>query len=300
MIYSLEHFICFIFIFGLSNVLFFYSIFVLIHFKSEIDDDDINNILQEIEIKEKIITPYEKKYLQEYKNLVKNTENATNEEELKKRNFKNSFLMEKTPLGNVALYYNQDRECFEYYSDNTIPYRYLETVGRKYVITFDCIDLYIDMEEELQKQKEIIENQNAQIKEHQNQNAQIKENPTANPSQNTRKNDVEETSKKNVFAKLKNYNKSSNPVQPNRSNHEQNHTQKQEPNIPSNPLKKPNHVLYPSSASSKQSFVLKEKSNSYLCKGRFSNFNLLQPIKKEVVDKNYNMSFKDFKQRAIK
>ena len=298
MIYSLEHYICYIFIFGLSNVLFFYSIFVIIQFKSEIDDDDINNILQEIEIKEKIITPYEKKYLQEYKNLVKNAENtenaenATNKEELKKRNFKNSFLMEKTPLGNVALYYNQDRECFEYYTDHTIPYRYLETVGRKYVITFDCIDLYIDMEEELQKQKEIIENQNAQIKE----------NPTANPSQNTRKNDVEETSKKNVFAKLKNYNKSSNPVQPNRSNHEQNHTQKQEPNIPSstNQLKKPNHVLYPSSASSKQSFILKEKSNSYLCKGRFSNFNLLQPIKKEVVDKNYNMSFKDFKQRAIK
>ena len=304
MIYSLEHYICYIFIFGLSNVLFFYSIFVIIQFKSEIDDDDINNILQEIEIKEKIIIPYEKKYLQEYKNLVKNienaenaentenAENATNKEELKKRNFKNSFLMEKTPLGNVALYYNQDRECFEYYTDHTIPYRYLETVGRKYVITFDCIELYIDMEEELQKQKEIIENQNAQIKE----------NPTANPSQNTRKNDMEETSKKNVFAKLKNYNKSSNPVQPNRSNHEQNHTQKQEPNIPSstNQLKKPNHVLYPSSASSKQSFILKEKSNSYLCKGRFSNFNLLQPIKKEVVDKNYNMSFKDFKQRAIK
>ena len=311
MIYSLEHFICYIFIFGLSNVLFFYSIFVIIQFKSEIDDDDINDTLQEIELEEKIIIPYEKKYLQEYKNLVKNaniknaniknTENATNanaanEEELKKRNFKNSFLMEKTPLGNVALYYNQDRECFEYYSDHTIPYRYLETIGRKYVITFDCIDLYIDMEEELQKQKEIIENQNAQIKENQNPTA----NPTANPSQNTRKNEVEETSKKNVFAKLKNYNKSSNPVQPNRSNHEQNHTQKQEPNIPSNPLKKPNHVLYPSSASSKQSFILKEKSNSYLCKGRFSNFNLLQPIKKEVVDKNYNMSFKDFKQRAIK
>lgn len=299
MIYSIEHFICYIFIFGLSNVLFFYSIFVLIHFKSEIEDDDINNILQEIEIKEKIITPYEKKYLQEYKNLVKNANtenatNATNEEELKKRNFKNSFLMEKTPLGNVVLYYNQDRECFEYYSDNTIPYRYLETVGRKYVITFDCIDLYIDMEEELQKQKEIIENQNAQIKENSNLNA------NANQLQNTIKNDMEETTKKNVFAKLKNYNKSSNPVQPNRSNHEQNHTQKQEPNIPSNPLKKPNHVLYPSSASSKQSFILKEKSNSYLCKGRFSNFNLLQPIKKEVVDKNYNMSFKDFKQRAIK
>lgn len=96
MIYSLEHYICYIFIFGLSNVLFFYSIFVIIQFKSEIDDDDINNILQEIEIKEKIIIPYEKKYLQEYKNLVKNienaenaentenAENATNKEELKK------------------------------------------------------------------------------------------------------------------------------------------------------------------------------------------------------------------------
>ena len=292
----MEHYICYIFIFGLSNVLFFYSIFVLIHFKSEIDDDDINNILQEIEIKEKIMIPYEKKYLQEYQNLVKNAAtaaNAENEKEVKKRNFKNSFLMEKTPLGNVSLYYNQDRECFEYYSDHTIPYRYLETVGRKYVITFDCIELYIDMEEELQKQKKIIENQNAQIKE----------NPNANQPQNTRKNDVEETSKKNVFAKLKNYNKSSNPVQPNRSNHEQNQEpNKMNTNIHSsiNPLKKPNHILYPSSASSKQSNIVKEKSNTYLCKGRFSNFNLLQPIKKEVVDKNYNMSFKDFKQRAIK
>lgn len=142
--------------------------------------------------------------------------------------------MEKTPLGNVALYYNQDRECFEYYTDHTIPYRYLETVGRKYVITFDCIELYIDMEEELQKQKEIIENQNAQIKE----------NPTANPSQNTRKNDMEETSKKNVFAKLKNYNKSSNPVQPNRSNHEQNHTQKQEPNIPSSTNQLKSQIMF--------------------------------------------------------
>lgn len=297
MIYSTEHFICYMFIFGLSNVLLFYSIFILTHFKSEIDDDDINNILQEIEIKEKIIIPYEKKYLQEYKNLLTNanTENAANKEELKKRNFKNSFLMEKTPLGNVALYYNQDRECFEYYTDHTIPYRYLETVGRKYVITFDCIDLYIDMEEELQKQKEIIENQNVEIKENPDANTNAK------PYQNTIKNDVEETSKKNVFAKLKNYNKSSNPVQPNRSNHEQKQeANKMNINIPSNSLKKPNHVLYPSSASSKQSFILKEKSNSYLCKGRFSNFNLLQPIKKEVVDKNYNMSFKDFKQRAIK
>ena len=33
----------------------------------------------------------------------------------------------------------------------------METIGKKYVLTFDCIEIYIDMEEEVQKQKEKLE-----------------------------------------------------------------------------------------------------------------------------------------------
>ena len=84
--------------------------------------------------------------------------------------------MEHTPLGNVVMYYNSKRETFEYYSDNVIPYRYLDTVCRKYVIMNLCRPLYVDMNVELctipikpEMKKEVI--------------------------------------KKNVFAKLKNYKK---------------------------------------------------------------------------------------------
>lgn len=84
-------------------------------------------------------------------------------------NLQNSYVFEKTPLGNVAMCYNNKKGSFEYFSDNTIPYRYLETVARKYVITFYCKELFVDMnlqlknaemkreeEKEYNKQKENI------------------------------------------------------------------------------------------------------------------------------------------------
>jgi len=66
---------------------------------------------------------------------------------------KNNFVLEYTPLGNVYMRYNSEKETFEYFSDSTLPYRYLETVARKYVITFFCKPIYIDIEEELKNTK---------------------------------------------------------------------------------------------------------------------------------------------------
>jgi len=51
----------------------------------------------------------------------------------------NNILIEQTPIGNVIMFYNSR---FEFYADKTIPYRFLETVARKYVITFKCKDIY--------------------------------------------------------------------------------------------------------------------------------------------------------------
>ncbi len=67
---------------------------------------------------------------------------------------KDNYILECTPLGNVYMRYNSSKEVFEYFSDSTLPYRYLETVARKYVMTFWCKVIYVDIEEELKKAEE--------------------------------------------------------------------------------------------------------------------------------------------------
>lgn len=56
----------------------------------------------------------------------------------------NNILIEQTPIGNVIMFYNSDKTRFEFYADKTIPYRFLETVARKYVITFKCKSIYVE------------------------------------------------------------------------------------------------------------------------------------------------------------
>jgi hypothetical protein len=47
------------------------------------------------------------------------------------------FVMEMTPVGNVIMQYDGKKESFVYYSDNIVPFRFLETVSRKYMTTFN-------------------------------------------------------------------------------------------------------------------------------------------------------------------
>jgi len=101
-------------------------------------------------------------------------------------NLKYSFVMEHTPVGNVIMFYNSAREAFEYYSDNVVPYRYLDTVCRKYVIMNLCVPLYVDMNEELKEVRRKAEQCKQEDNEHK-----------------------ESMTKSNVFVKLKNYKKPS-------------------------------------------------------------------------------------------
>ena len=175
---------------------------------------------------------------------------------------KNSFIIEKTPLGNVIMYWNNSRESFEYYSDNTIPYRYLETVGRKYVKTFNCRQIYIDMEFELREfERRKKENQDLKMAS----NLELKK-------------DVEQ--KKNVFAKFKNYNTESGTGRVNRG-----------VAPPKNSIPNNNNNMKNSS----ENVILKENSNRYTCEGRMSNFSILKKPDRKVIDKKYAMSFADFK-----
>jgi len=179
---------------------------------------------------------------------------------------KNNYVMEKTPLGNVLMIYDKVRGSFKYYADSTIPYRYLEPVGRKYVKLFNCRPLFVDMEEELKLVEE------KWTKEYELKKAKEAEEKKRAESQKP----VEQ--KKNVFAKFKSYNKDaggkiSMAAPPKNS-------------IPSKvvPDTKENEKV-----------LLKERANRYTYEGKFANFNFLQKIERKVFNKRLALSFNEFK-----
>ena len=82
---------------------------------------------------------YENKYKQKFNDL---DQMPLTEEDF--RRLKQNILFEHTPNGNVIIRYDVDKKTFEYYSDKTIPFRFLETVSRKYVSYFKCKCIYGD------------------------------------------------------------------------------------------------------------------------------------------------------------
>ena len=71
--------------------------------------------------------------------------------------FIDNYILECTPLGNIYMRYNNSKKSFEYFSNSTMPYRYLEPVGRKYVMTYWCKPIFIDIEDELKRSEQKFE-----------------------------------------------------------------------------------------------------------------------------------------------
>jgi hypothetical protein len=70
--------------------------------------------------------------------------NANNDIEKK---WKTRLLFEYTPLGNIIMFYDSYKQGFGYYSDTTsVPYNILNAVSMKYVITYNCLDFFMDNE----------------------------------------------------------------------------------------------------------------------------------------------------------
>ena len=177
----------------------------------------------------------------------------------------NTYTTETTPIGDVSMRYNASNQAFEYYSDRSIPRRYLETVGRKYVITNNCPHLFIDTESEIKL-------------------ALLKH--TKDDEKKKAREDLQVAEKsKQIFAKFKSYN---NPKSGTRS-------QKNK----SMPMK--NRSASPNTSSafqfgpinSENISVVQERSNKYIYIDRLSSFN---PEKKaEInVDKK-TMTFAEYK-----
>jgi len=185
--------------------------------------------------------------------------------------FKNSYVMEYTPLGNVLMFYNNKKGSFEYYSDNTIPYRYLETVARKYVKIHNCRVIYFDMEEELK-------NYEAKLIEKEEQEKVSAEKVIVEKEQNENN-----KPKKNVFARFKDYNKEGLSGRVNTAPPPKN-------SIPSKNV---------TDSVNKQRVLLKENANRYTFEGKISNFSMLKKIPRKMVDKKYGMTFADFKKNVL-
>ena len=171
------------------------NIFSLFYLKQEESVKQEELIKKEEPIKKK--EKYEDKYVEKSKQLNRRELSV---EEIKR--LQNNIVLEKTPLGNVIMFYNHEKESFSYYSDFTIPYRYLETIARKYIITFDCAYLYVFSDEELEKLSLIQEEKEMFQKEHTlSVFAKFKTYNTNNSISNTRTQPIKQNKKQAINMK---------------------------------------------------------------------------------------------------
>jgi len=261
--YYIFYLMPFIYLFSNVNLFMLFSSMIVIH-----DVDKSIEALKEEEIKAPVEVPYPDKYLEKFKSMPFDNESLDIE------SLKNSIVVEHTPLGNVAMYYDNKREAFVYYSDSVMPYRYLEVVARKYVITFHCKRVFIDMEDEINKAKTKIEEQKNAKKQEEEQAQQAK------AEENQELELKEEPKKKNVFANFKNYNTN---------------TTKDSSNKPTT-----GNSTATTANTKTEDVILKENANHYTCDGRYSNFLVLKKVDKTLVDKRLKMSFADFKKMQAK
>ena len=274
------------------------------------ENDNISSDVDNEELRlEKVLPKYEDKFLSEIRNMEKdyvfnelemeikkekyneiinklvNESNISHENYKQKaeeeslafiikehlKNLRNCFVMEHTPLGNVLMIYDLERETFKYYSDNAIPYRYLEVVGRKYVKQFNCRQIFVDMEDEIKFAEDRWEKERKEKEERDIEEKREKEEAI--------KNQKPIEVKKSVFAKFKSYNRESGTG----------HVNIAAP--PKNSI--PNKALTEKQENEK--ILLKDRANRYTYEGKFANFSFLKKADKKIFDNKLRISFSDFK-----
>jgi hypothetical protein len=188
-------------------------------------------------------------------------------ERLEKLN--NSYVMEKTPVGNVIMTYkSSSSDSFIYYADSNIPYRYLEVVARKFVKMFNCRPIYIDIEEELE-----LSQSKSKLEKEERELERLKE--LQREKDRDRESDSIRLNKKQVFTKFKSYNKDAGT--------------KSTMHAP------PKNSIPNKKVTKTEDVYVKENANRYTYKGKISNFNFLQKVDRSAFDKKLGMSFSDFK-----
>ena len=174
----------------------------------------------------------------------------------------NCFILENTPNGNALILYSHKTSSFIYYSDNSIPYKYLNTLARKYVNTYRCTQLYINSEDELEKGKRESEKKESDAKE-----------------SDAKKDQEKKDKKKHIFAKFKNYNKNTT-----------NKTQQ-----PHQPQQQQQQSQQKQQSHQSQEVI----ANRYTYQGKIANFTFLKKPDKKLINKKLSLTFSDYKKLNI-
>lgn len=163
------------------------------------EDDDSSS---EEESEEEV--PYETKYTDLYEEMISDKDKI---QPLTTDNLKDLLkkpVMEHTPNGNVILSYkydetDKDLSRFIYYSDDrSIPFKYLDTVARKYAVEYKCPEVYLYLKSEFEKEAEKLKEEEEKQKIEEDEAKQT------------------EQGKNNVFASLKNYKQTSKSTKTNK------------------------------------------------------------------------------------
>ena len=120
---------------------------------------------------------YCKKYWEAYENLLERELSDDNISSIEK-----CTVIDTLPFyGGIHMQYNKEYDGFYYYNNRgaNIPYKMLSTVARKFVTTFDCKKLYINLSDELEKSKKVLEEIERRIKEPSEE--EVKESVFLNP-----------------------------------------------------------------------------------------------------------------------
>ena len=226
--------VCSVFAGGFFIAIIFYAYFI--HRENNLVFDEDN-------------TFYETKYLEEYKNLELN--------ELSD-DYDGDYLEEETPRGTVFLNYDKELNLFNDYSDSKeIPFFFLESVSRKFVIKYDSKKIHVDYYKEYKKAEEKF-------------NILLKEEKEEKEEKEKQQIIEEEKAKKereeNVFATFKSYNKDTGSISKNVK------------------IEQEKHVIVP------------EVCNVYKYRGKLWQFHEERnnESKKKDTDSTINLSYKDF------
>lgn len=170
---------------GIISVGFMFSFyFISLIYKKDFlfDNDEKEDYNSDFDEEE----DYTKKYYEDFKKLENKELTDEDKNLLKKR-----ILYEKTPEGEVIIYYNNDTETFYYWCDNkNIKYIILNSVVYKYAIEYKCKSLCVDYLNEVNRNEKELEDQE-------------KSKPEEKTSTNVN-NDLNDKEKK-IFVKFKNY-----------------------------------------------------------------------------------------------
>ena len=192
---------------------------------------------------------FEDKYFKEYDEWIAAQDSSLAENTPPPRNSPNVRETINDFYGDIIMYYDASITSFVYYARTAnIPYKYLETVSRKYMIETNAPrDIYVDIRKEYAKAKDMITNLT---------NKKVSSNDQSKHTDA----DARETEATDVFAKFKTYNTGSN-------------LSNQKTTTATN-TKTPSDTDKPNTSSTK---IMRENANRYSYRGKIEDYNMTPP-----------------------